>query len=150
MCYSPGNQCRKLLKNIDLLNIPEAFIEFKIVFQKIKDIHYLCNQELLSHDYQQVIDDFRSAWYKLTDEYDISTTPKIHIILNHLEDYFDLTDMTLRKVSDELCENMHQFLGRRLLRSLYYVKDVRNPNHGPRLCRAVKHLNSYNLCIDDK
>ena len=135
---------------LDQIQIPDAFQEFKDVFQSIKDLHFMCNQELLSHDYQRVINEFRSTWYRLTDEYDISTTPKVHILLDHLEDYFDITNMTLRKVSDELCENMHQFLNRRLVRSMYHVKDVTNPNHGPRLFRAVMHLNSYNLCLENK
>ena len=148
--FSPGNQCKKLLKNLDKLNIPDAFKEFKDVFQSLKDIHYLCNQDLLSHNYQEVIDNFRSSWFKLTDEYDISTTPKIHILLDHLEDYFDLTNITLKKVTDELCENMHQVLNKMLIKSMYFVKDVSNPNHGPRLLSAVKHLNSYNLYLANK
>ena len=103
----------------------------------------MCNQQLLAHNYQEVINQFRSAWFALTDEYNISTTPKIHILLDHLEDYFDRTNITLIKVTDELCENMHQHLGRRLVKSMYFVKDVLNPNHGDRLFRAVRHLNSY-------
>ena len=50
----------------------------------------------------------------------------------------------------ELCENMHQVLIKMLVKSMYYVKDIANPNHGPRLFRAVKHLKSYNLYIANK
>ena len=145
-----GNQCRSLLKKIEELDIPDCFQEFKDVFIEIRNLHYLCNQQVLSSNYQKVIDDFRSSWYKLTDEYNISTTPKIHILLDHLEDYFDESNMTLIKATDELVENMHQFLAKRLSRSLYLVKNVSNPAHGPRLFRAVMHLNSYNICIRNK
>lgn len=137
--HSPGIQCRKLL---DLLEIPDGFSEFYDTLKAVKELHKMCNKQLLPHDYQEVIDKFRSAWYNLTEEWDISTTPKIHILLDHLEDYFDLTNMTLIKVTDELCENMHQFVSKRLMKSFYYVKDVSNPNHGPRLFRAIMHLNS--------
>ena len=97
-----------------------------------------------------MIDRFRTSWYNLTDEYDISTTPKVHILLDHLEDYFDLSNITLIKTTDELCENMHQFLNRRLMKSFYFVKDISNPNHGKKMFRAVRHLNTYNLCIVKK
>ena len=102
----------------------------------------MCNQQLFPHNYQEVIDQFRLAWFALTGKYNISTTPKIHILLDHLEDYFDLTNMTLIKVTDKLCVNMHQHLGKKSIISMYFVKDVLNPNHGERLLRAVRHLNS--------
>ena len=142
-----GNQCRSILKHIENLGIPDCFSEFKDVLIAIRDLHQLCNEQLLPSNYHKVIDQFRKAWYKLTDEYDISTPPKIHILLDHLEDYFDLTDITLIKTTDELCEHMHQYLNKMLLRSFYYVKDISNPSHGPRLFRAVRHLNSYNIYI---
>ena len=135
------------LKKLDLLNLPDAFKEFYDVFKTLQDLHVMCNQQLLPHNYQEVIDRFKSAWFALMDEYMISTTPKIHILIDHLEDYFDLTNVTLLKVSDELCENMHQYLAKRLAKSMYFVKDVSNPNHGARLFRAIRHLNSYNICI---
>ena len=135
------------MKKLDLLGIQENFKEFYDVLNALKALHIMCNKQLLPHNYQEVIDEFKTAWYALVEEYpNVSTTPKIHILLDHLEDYFDLTNITLRKVTDELCENMHQFLARRLVRSMYYVKDVSNPNHGARLFRAVRHLNSYNIC----
>ena len=68
-----------------------------------------------------------------TVEYDTYTTPKVHILLDHLEDCFDLSNVTLIKTTDELCENMHQFLNRRLMTSFYYVKNISNPNHGKRM-----------------
>ena len=142
-----GNQCRAILKKVHLLEIPPVFEEFKDVLLRINQLYHLCNEQLLRGDYHKVIDSFRSAWYNLVDEYDISTTPKIHILLDHLEDYFENCNVTLIKTSDELTENMHQVLNRRLMRSLYFVKDVLNPAHGARLFRAVQHLNSYNLHI---
>lgn len=142
-----GNQCRHLLKSIEKLKIPDAFKEFRDVFLAIRDLHKMCNEEVLSNSYHKVIDKFRTAWFALTDEYSVSTTPKVHILLDHLEDYFDVSEVTLLKTSDELCEHMHSYLHKRLIKSFYVVKDVSNPSHGPQLFRAVRHLNSFNLCI---
>ena len=67
--------------------------------------------------------------------------------MDHLENYFDMSDTTLIKTTDDLCENIHQNLEKRLMHSFYKVKDVLNSSHGDRLCRAVKHLNAYNMNI---
>ena len=129
---------------LDLLGIEENFNEF---YNVLKALHIMCNLQLIKHNDQEVIDGFKTAWYAIVQKYlNVSTTPKIHILLDHLEDYFDLTNVTLKKVTDELCENMQQFLVRRLVRSMYYVKHVSNTNHRARLFRAVRHLNSYNIC----
>ena len=142
-----GNQCRAILKKVHLLEIPPIFEEFKNVLIRIDELYQLCNKQLLNSNYHKVIDNFRFAWHNLVDQYVITTTPKIHILLDHLEDYFDNCNVTLIKTSDELIENMHKVLNRRMMRSFYFVKDVLNPAHGARLFRAMQHLNSYNLHI---
>ena len=145
-----GPQCRSLLKKIEDLQIPEAFMEFKDILLSLRDLHHLCNAQLLASNYHQVIDKFRSTWFTLSNEHNISTTPKIHILLDHLEDYFDEKNVTLIKSTDELCGQMHQFSNKRLMRSFYLIKDTSNPNQGKKLHRAVRHINSYNLCIVKK
>ena len=71
----------------------------------------------------------------------------MYVPLDHLCDYFDESEMTLKKVTDELVENMHQFVHKRMMQSGYKVKDVSNPNHGVKLYKAIMHVNSYNLYI---
>ena len=66
----------------------------------------------------------------------------MHILLDHLEDYFDDTGLTLIKVSDEIVESCHQYLNNRLTKSYALTKDLSNPNHGDRLYRAVRDHNS--------
>ena len=51
--------------------------------------------------------------FELINEFnDITTTPRTHILLYPLEDYFDLSNTTLIKDIYELYENMHQFLNK--------------------------------------
>ena len=38
----------------------------------------------------------------------------------------------------------------RLVKSLYFVKYILNPNHSNRLFKAVRHLNSYAICIENE
>ena len=141
-----GNQCRKILKNICSLQIPEHLVEYKNVLLNLRSLHIVCNSECLPHNYTEVLDKFSSSWYQLQEKYKISTTPKIHIILDHLEDYFDETQITLLKTSDEIVESMHQVVYKRLMKG-YNVKDISNPTHGDRLFNLVCRINTYNLDI---
>ena len=97
----------------------------------------------------EILDKFTESWNNLSAKYSISTSPKLHIINYCLIDYFDLTEMPLRKISDELIENMHQFMHKRL-RKGYWVQDTDNSSHGWKLLHAVKHINCYNLRIKKK
>ena len=65
-------------------------------------------------------------------KYGISTKPKIHIILDHLEDYFNETEMSLLKTTGEIVEGFHQLVNKRLSKA-YFVKDLSNPHNGERL-----------------
>ena len=93
------------------------------------------------------MDKFSSSWQSLKDKFGISTTPKLHIILDHLEDYFNETNRTLLRTSDEVVENMHQFVFKRLMKG-YNVKDISNLSHGDKLYNLARQMNTYNL--DDK
>ena len=38
----------------------------------------------------------------------------------------------------------------RLVKCMYFAKDVPNPNHSDRLLRALRHLNSYAISIENE
>jgi hypothetical protein len=86
-------------KYIKKLNIPEHLKEFKQVLFRLKEVHTLCNAQLLPSNYHKILDDFKSIWFQLKDNITISTTPKIHIILDHIEEYFDNCEVTLVKMT---------------------------------------------------
>ena len=130
-----------------MLNIPSEFVQFTNVLFALRNLHTVCNSEYLPANYNEVIDQFSSSWYALVNSSGISTTPKIHIILDHLCEYFDEMEITLVRISDELVENMHQFVESRMRLSNYKVKDITSPAYGVKLYRAVRHINSYNLRI---
>ena len=47
------------------------------------------NNEILPCSYTKVIYEFISPWFNLKSKYVISTPPKIHILIDHLEDYYN-------------------------------------------------------------
>ena len=147
-----GNECRKILKNVDNLNIPDELKPFKTAFKSLAALVRLCYSEVLPERpvYSNTINEFKSAYHVLVRCFNVSVSNKLHIIFDHLQDYFDGMKISLVKTSDELIENMHQFVHRRLVRSGYYVKDISNPVHGRNLYRAILHINSYNVLFDNE
>ena len=113
----------------------------------LQSLHIVCNSEVLPHNFIEVLDKFSSSWFNLKKKFNISTTNKIHIILDHLEDYFCETNMTLLKTSEEVVESMHQAVYKRLMKG-YNVKDITNPNHGKKLMDLVLRRSTYNLDIE--
>ena len=113
----------------------------------LQSLHIVCNSEVLPHNFIEVLDKFSSSWFQLKKKFNVSTSNKIQIILDHLEDYFCETDMTLLKTSEEVAESMHQAVYKHLMKG-YNVKDISNSNHGEKLLDNVRRINTYNLDIE--
>ena len=135
-----------ILKNIERLQIPEELVPYKNVLLVMRSLHLVCNSQVLPHNYTEVIDKFSSSWFQLKQKFNISTTPKVHIILDHLEDYFIETDLILIKTTDEIIESIHQAVFKCLMKG-YNVKDISDPNYGNKLIDLVQRINMYNLDI---
>ena len=54
----------------------------------------------------------------------------IHILLDHLEDFFDDMERTLKDTSDE---HLHPYLNKHFVHSIYLVKHINNPSQGSKL-----------------
>ena len=114
--FSSGNQCRMILKKVKHLKIPPELKAFEDFLSNLNLLYIVSNSQLLCHNYCEVIDNFTESWVKLASQFKLSTTPKLHIIIDHLCDYFDETNLTLVKSSDEIVENCHQLFNKRLIK----------------------------------
>ena len=92
---------RKILNNIKEKKIPNHLNEYRTVLSNLRNLLFLCNSDYLPHNYIEVLYKFFSSWFKLRNRFNISTTPKINIILHHLEDYFDDAELTLKQCTEE-------------------------------------------------
>ena len=110
----------------------------------------MCYAEVLPTNYASIINEFKRAYEIIFVRFRVSITNKLHIVFDHLQDYYDQTRLSLRKTSDELIENMHQYVHRRMLKGGYLVKDLLNPLHGVNLYRAVLHINAYNVIFHNE
>ena len=140
-----GPQCRIILKSIEKLNIPNELIQFKQCFVALNELNIMASRKELPPEYAEVISVFKNSYNVLVDSFGITTPNKVHLIMDHLEDYYDYTKKSLRDCCDELIEAMHQFLKKRMENSNYIVCDIQNPNHGKKLYQAVMHINGYNF-----
>ena len=75
----------------------------------------------------------------------ISISLKLHYILDHLDDLFDLTGEGLGNVDDHVIECMHQYLNKRMQNSKYFVKDMASELHGEKKLKLLLHVNGYNI-----
>ena len=72
-------------------------------------------------------------------------TPKLHIIIEQLPEFFEYTGKTLRKRTDQTVQASHSKFNKFVINHNYLVRDVESDKAGDHLLKAVKHFNSYNL-----
>ena len=128
------------------MKIPNHLNEYRTVLSNLRNLLFLCNSDYLPHNYIEVLYKFFSSWFKLRNRFNISTTPKINIILHHMEDYFDDAELTLKQCTDELVESMHQFVYKRMMKG-YNLKNIDSPKHGDMLFNYLRRINCYNLTV---
>ena len=93
---------------------------------------------------EEAIDKFIASFEILKNKFNLSTTPKIHTIEDHILDYIELTGESLDSL-DECIEALHQYFNHRMTQSRYKVKNVTKDIAGDRLLQCVLHINAYNL-----
>ena len=72
-------------------------------------------------------------------EFKITITPKIHIIMDHLADFFRMNGgQSLKITTDQLIEASHQHVKNVFRNSLYNVQDPTSEYHGKKTLGIVK------------
>lgn len=100
----------------------------------------------LDKNYQYYIDQFRSTWFEMADNLKkFNTPPKAHIIMDHLDEYLDLTGKSLAYTSDQHIEATHQRVHRIEKNSNYTRKVKSGMKASLALIRKTRHSNSYNV-----
>ena len=99
----------------------------------------------LPKNWQKSLRSFSQAWQTLHQEHGVSITNKVHIIMDHVQEYILSTGKGLGRVSDQIVEACHSALNKRLMRSNYWVKDVESSQHGKKFYKGILHFNSYNI-----
>ena len=84
--------------------------------KSLAEVHNICRSPSLRIDYEEVIQEITITLEEC--RVGISKTMKVHIISDHLPEYFKKTGKTLLKINDEVVEAVHskykQFVERHL------------------------------------
>ena len=99
----------------------------------------------LKECFAEVIDEFTLNYLSLNVNHNLSITPKVHIIINHLKEYCVSTGLSLGRCTDKIVESVHQVVNSRFTNSKYYVKYHKSDKHGKKFYEGMIHVNSYNL-----
>ena len=149
-----GNQCRALLKKVEVL---EKLVEddcekhsekvmethpAKVFIDALKALNELvagCFGKSLCSDYVERIQIFSEKY----DQCKISITSKAHAIKSHLKPFLDKHNVGLSLFSEQAFEAIHsKFLQ---IWAKYKIKDKSNPNFFEALFRAVLDFNGGNI-----
>ena len=85
--------------------------EFITHLKDIAKVHEVATRKSLDIDLaKEVLTNFNENWQVLRNKFDLNETLKIHLIKDHMFDYFELTGKTLLRVSDEITEAAHSAL----------------------------------------
>ena len=137
-----GNDCRKLLKNVQILNelCPQDFYQFPKTLNHFDDVVHSCYGNDLLPDYEMNIAKFKSEFLKLN----ISVTPKVHAVFYHVEEFCSITKMGLGPWSEQASESVHhEFL--KCWDKAYKIKNTDHPLYGQKLLEAIQMFNAQNL-----
>ena len=102
----------------------------------------LCGR-VLKENWKESLASFEENILFLHGKYSLSITPKLHILMDHVGDYIEMTGKPLGYISDQTVEKCHQLVNSRFEKSNYYVKCLESDIHGENLLKGIKHMNTY-------
>lgn len=100
-----GNDCKKLLNSIDILDSFKCLeiCSYVEVFRKLKSVVEACFSIKLDPKYKESIENFKKSYLAL----EISVTPKIHIIFEHVVEFCEYYGQGLGYFSEQAMEAVH-------------------------------------------
>ena len=125
--------------------LTDEYFEFIEAFKSIKELNDHVAGRKLKDGFEEVIDRFSINFLNLNANHNVSITPKIHIIINHVKEYCRRTKCSLGSCSDQTIEAVHQVVNNRFSSSNYYIKCTDNDNYAEKLLNGILHVNSYNI-----
>ena len=140
-----GNECRKLLRNVDklqqLAEAKSAFQVFGIVeaLRKFDAVVKSCFGSELHNNFSEKIQEFRDSYLAIPNA---SVTPKIHAVFHHIKDFVDRQMSPLGIYSEQAVEAAHQDFSPQWQR---FKRIPSNPDYAENLTSCLVDYNSKHL-----
>ena len=97
-------------------------------------------------NHREIIQNFKHTWITLMENFGITMPLKVHIIVDHLSDYFELSNQTLKDTNDQFIEACHAKVKKFFdNHPNYKFKEKNSAAYGEALLAAIVHFNSNNL-----
>ena len=144
-----GNECKTLLENLDFLqNLAEKHGNFEAIafvdtFRAFNSVRKSCFGTELADNFKQALSDFRSSVLSLQ-MFGLSITPKIHMVIHHVEDWVTRHGQPLGQVSEQAGESVHSAFRKHM--ENFKVSPL-NPKFGQTLLRTVVSFSSENVKV---
>lgn len=139
-----GNECQKLLKNVERLedllvnlNQIEEGQRYILVFRTFNQVNVEYSKESVQVPMlKDAVFKFEKAWRACS----LPAIPKVHLIVDHLEDFVTSRgNQNMKLYAEQAHETLHSEYQRTWDR--YAVKDISNPNYETSLWRSVLDYN---------
>ena len=140
-----GNDCHKLLQNLDLLqHLAEKDSAFQVfpfieTFRKFQAVVASCFGMHLKDDFGEKIRQFKESYLALER---CTITPKVHAVFFHVKQFIDLKKVSLCIYSEQATEAMHKQFGHHWQR---YKRSSTHPDYASRLKACLVDFNSKHL-----
>ena len=86
-----GPQCVKILNNLELIrrSLPAELHSYVDALESLKTIYQMATAKEVDPDHRILIENFEKQWKVLMDDHGETMPLKVHIIVDHLSDYFE-------------------------------------------------------------
>ena len=84
-----------------------AFISY---LKSIKEVHRICLGNEVDPEYRKILNNFENCFNCVFDLFQLNMTLKIHVIIHHYADYFELSGLTFKDTNGEYSEALHSRL----------------------------------------
>ena len=104
--------CPKVFKDKTKLKVHEtdiveqnpSCVPFIDALRDLKSVYEISHQTEVHPNHREIINKFEMSMMKLHEKFAVPITPKLHIVFEHLSEYFELSGKTLRKKTDQTLE----------------------------------------------
>ena len=150
-----GPTIKKILENqhgkLDQLHdiVSKKGVDYTLFIQHLVNLGHLnsaVNMKTLDKELVgKIVQNLGNIFQQLQEKFDLSMPLKMHVILHHYQDFFELSGETLLTYSDEITEAMHSQI-RHFEEAHRYINNKKgSTSHARMQHRSTVHLNSINF-----
>ena len=150
-----GPTIKKILENhrgkLDQLHdiVSKKGVDYTLFIQHLVNLGHLnsaVNMKILDKELVvKIVQNLGNIFQQLQEKFDLSMPLKMHVILHHYQDFFELSGETLLTYSDEITEAMHSQI-RHFEEAHRYINNKKgSTSHARMQHRSTVHLNSINF-----